>query len=212
MLDRGFCTPLHLYCSGSIGAAGLPFLELLVNANENAQIAKDSTGHTPLDRACQWPSARVIRFLAERCPEVLEPEWEGSTGTPLHTLCASGSSLLRSFLECLSILAMSKRAVRARDYGGRTPLHWLCFAGGLTRDALRVLLKRCPDLLLERDIQGRLPFHLAVDGYDDSDDVKALRHHETIQCLVAEFSCRRSCWGQVQTDTTSACMWEGYKP
>jgi len=190
MVDRDFCLPLHLYCQGENDEQDVPFMELLLNANLSALTMKDSMDCTPLDRATKYSSPTVIRFLANKLPPgALEPSFDGGIGTPLHTLC--GHSRQRTgFLESLQILAISERAVLARDYRGRTPCHVLAEMGGLKNDALQILMSKFPGVLLERDTQGRLPLHLAVEGSIGCDAVAEQtrhHHHDTVQCLLDTF-------------------------
>ena len=190
VLNYDHSTPLHLYCSKVTDYEDIPFLRLLIEHYALALQHKDAMGNTPLALASRHGSMEVIEFLFEKCPKVLEPVNQGSTGTPLHTLCAFRSRW-RDFLDCLRVLTISKQAVVTRDYAGRNPFHWLCFKGGVTPDALEIFVEKFPHMLLERNVQGRIPLHLAIEGsvsvgarsFPNAED----QYHGTIKCLLDLF-------------------------
>ena len=191
VLDHEFKTPLHLYLHRATTFQDIPLISRLVKAYPQALCMKDCMDCTPLHEATKRSTSHIIRFLKEQSSEPLEPYFDGGIGSPLHTLCASYDiGKLREFLKSLDALVISERAVRARDYGGRTPAHLLARAGGLTRDALRIISAKYPGILLERDVRGRFPLHSAIEGSIgcESSIEESARYHDTIQCLLGAFS------------------------
>jgi len=74
-------------------------------------------------------SVLVVRYLVvQDCPEVLEPDEDT---TPLHEICASFNQHLDLLLE---VLAISEKAVKAKDELGRTPLHVLSCSSNVTQE------------------------------------------------------------------------------
>lgn len=204
-------TPLHSFCkdeddywedyegdNGTDGDNDFALAKLLVEQCPEALVRKDHAGHhTPLHWEVCRPclNINIVRYLAEKCTNVLEADDEEGDGTPLHEFCyqhAHGCDHGR--LYCLEALAISEKAVKARDGTGQTPFHVLCYMGS-TEEFLDKFLDKCAELLHMRDSKGRIALHLAVKGaadfsrWDNKDyeSYYAEIYHLTIAYLLKAF-------------------------
>jgi len=179
-LDSCGNTVLHRYCLLA-SHIELSIVEFLVNVYPDALQIKDKIRNlTPLHIAVEKATdIDVIRFMAHKCPEVLESDGDAS-GTPLHTVCASMEKLHWHGVDCNSecscqdfrvrslaileiFLALSEKAVEARDSLRQSPLHILAREGS-SRDFLKVLAERFPSAFSLKDCDGRIPLHIAVEN------------------------------------------------
>jgi len=184
MQDSNGCTPLHLACMWAKDDR-LPLVRFLVELYPAALPLKDAHGKTPLGAACIYgivESAKVIQYLVQECPEVLEPDDDSGTATPLHQFCCKSYS----DLDILEILAISEKAVKAKDELGRTSLHCLSYRNRVTPESLQILVEKCPGLPSVTDSKGRLPLHLMIEGLPTMFFERLARHH-TLQCLLKAF-------------------------
>jgi len=159
----------------------------LIDSYPQALKITNASGDTPLHAACchyYTNNVDLIRFLVEKCPEVLESDYVN--GTPLHTICrGNDGNLKKDRLDYLRVLAISEKAVKAKNKYGQSALHVLCRDGnGCTGDEIQVLLDKCPELPTVKDNQGRTPLHMAVQG---SVLTRASRYAETVECLLESF-------------------------
>jgi len=172
ILASGDSTPLHKIFRhqewDSESTVDLAVLQMLIEAYPEALTIKDERECTPLHWACHrdWVEVPmdVIGLLADHSHAILESVEE--VNTPLHIVCSqdrSFYSMNQNCLELLEVLAVSKAAVKARNENGETGLHLLCQEGA-PRDACQVLLKKFQGLVCEKDNQGRIPLHKAVEG------------------------------------------------
>jgi len=189
-LDSGGRTPLNLLCRYA-KKEDLPIISLLVDSCPEILKMKDSRGRTPLHTAClgDTKDVDVIRLLAEKCPDILENNDESDDGTPLHIMCSSRKfrfDAQSTQLECLQVLAVSENAVTAKDNIGRSPLHLLSRQGA-SRNALHVLIDKCPAVVCKTDSHGRIPLHAAVEGCVQSPASEAPLYNDTVKCLLESF-------------------------
>jgi ankyrin repeat protein len=205
-------TVLHWYFTSCCGNPNASVVQALFNANPNILGIKDMEGFTPFHRACQESrDLCTMRFMAGKCPEMLESDSEDEIGTPLHTLCKSMNGACRwcrpfrqdrdfprekcqhhlraPTLEAVRILAFSEKAVKAKNSAGLTPLHLLC-GSGESREVLMILLNQAPSAARARDCNGQIPLHSAIEGYARDaypGGIKESLYEETIQCLLEIF-------------------------
>jgi ankyrin repeat protein len=205
-------TVLNWYFVGCCRSPNASVVQALFNANPNILGIKDMEGFTPFHRACQESrDLCTMRFMAGKCPEMLESDSEDEIGTPLHTLCKSMNGACRwcrpfrqdrdfprekcqhhlraPTLEAVRILAFSEKAVKAKNSAGLTPLHLLC-GSGESREVLMILLNQAPSAARARDCNGQIPLHSAIEGYARDaypGGIKESLYEETIQCLLEIF-------------------------
>lgn len=95
----------------------------------------------------------ILLFLKNGRANLLE-EPDGCLNYPLHLFCLSGKRL--DFI----VFAAEEYppALRAKNRCGMVPLH---YATGESFQATQYLIDQCAESVLERDNEGRLPFHYA---------------------------------------------------
>lgn len=162
--DNDGHTPHHLLCKNA-RERDMPTVEFLINAYSEALMVKDNFGCIPLHVAeySNEGSLELARFVVEQRPQIVEDDDSTSVrGTPLHQFCMVGGQ--GKSIDYLRDLAMSERAVTAKNSLGRSPMHLLCRRAA-SQGMLQVLLEMCPTIAQEKDSDGRIPLHAVVEGY-----------------------------------------------
>jgi len=185
--DHAGHLPLHIFCENARDT-DMDVVEYLVDAYPQALTLRDMAGCTPLHVAehSNRANLELARILVQKCPEVLElDDTTSERGTPLHQLCKGGlCGSLFDFLHelnYLKTLALSEKAVKAKNIRGQIPMHLLC-QGSAQREMLQVMFDLYPKIAQEKDNQGRIPLHLALLGSVDSP--RPWRYYETIDWLL----------------------------
>lgn len=184
MVDNDGDTSLHHFCSHA-RTQDLPTVKFLVDAYPEALMTKNSLGLTPphIAERQNRQNLDLGHFLIEKYPQLVEDDdLTSERGTPLHQFCQHGGR--GKPIEYLKMLAISKRAIKAKNKNGHTPIHLLC-RGGSSRERLQVLLEVFPAITKDKDNKGRIPLHAAIEGCAElSSPQTHVQHHETLQWLL----------------------------
>ncbi|XP_062594182.1 uncharacterized protein LOC134255675 [Saccostrea cucullata] len=114
------------------------------------------TGSTVLSYACQNGKLDMVRYICEKYPDLLSPDYYDKTGmSPLHWSAQSGNIELYEYL-------IEKCVKQTYPDGRSTPLHEACKFGRL--NMCKYLVNTYPHLLNIKDNNGENALHAAACG------------------------------------------------
>lgn len=147
VVDKDGRTPLHLACS-SYPAATVDTIEVLIEANPDALMAKDAQGHTPLSLLCQRHESSLR--MATKCIQ------DGADREHVY------DSILGSFWTQMRLLLEAKVGRLFACQERWRLVHALTCIPDCPRILFDLGLKLHPDQVREQLLDGSLPLHLAV--------------------------------------------------
>jgi len=147
-------TPLHL----AVESGSVKIVEFLIS--NGADVNAKTGDFTPLHLAAQSGNLEIVKFLVSKA------DVNAKTGdlTPLHLAAQSGN------LEVVKFLVSQGADVNAKNYYGRTPLHFLSLGRyGDCVEVAKFLVSKGADVNAE-DSDGRTPLSRAQGNFARSTD------------------------------------------
>jgi len=179
----------------------LDAVQEMVNACPEVLKIVDEWGSTPLHLAISWRrGVEFIRFLFEKCPEVMDSNEKYIGGLPLFALLKSDEDNKDDdyIISCLKIFGKeSATAFKAKNVNsGITVFHWMCLRG-VSTSVLQFMAEICPDLPSLKDNFERIPLYFAISGscpFDGSSSTEtwyysemSVRLSEVVKFLLEKF-------------------------
>lgn len=177
--DANGRTPLHLASAMS----DVETVKILVGLNQGALEMRTKDKYTPFVEACMAENVPVIKYLADKYPDVLQIQIENDHWSPLHVVCANGKKKApQILLEIHPLLA------KLLDKKSRTPL--ALFASNCSGDdeenmeVIQALLHVYPDARKMVDDDGNPPLNQSqtealIDGFLTSDRRRSVKKPRT---------------------------------
>jgi ankyrin repeat protein len=182
--------PLHLACR-RVFDIETETLRWILDQNSSAITIPNKHGHLPLHLAAAEAASSGsssdklianLTLLIKAYPESLwQPDDEGDI--PLQCVLSDGNVSCKA-VECFlmnysdTVRIPSTNGIEriwhptTNRITGQSPLHFAC-ANGVSLDVLDLLIRQFPESLMQYDVNGHLPFHIAL--LYSTEDVRVLQ-------------------------------------
>jgi hypothetical protein len=201
--------PLHIACRG-LTSSSFEILSWLLECYPESASSRNKFGHLPMHLFAASEVHDPDDDIIEQCFNLLLNAYPCALYTqdnegdiPLQCLLTH-SDILPSLMHCLvtKMTRISEKNLHLMEnpYTRQLPLHTACLNGIYTIDVMNQLISLYPEALLHFDVDGLLPFHVALESPENCNDsiLKTLLYRPTDKAQIVSWQ-----------STTLPCTAEG---